>query len=80
MMITRKFTTPGSEHTLEDIEEMIIGKTLEEIIDILDRNPEYCDREQAIFVLQRYCFGLIRRKLFVYFLDDIVTDYFIGIL
>ncbi len=68
------------KNKVENIEEQIMGKTLEEVIEILGRKPEYRDREQAVFVLQRYCFGLFKKKLFVYFLDGVTTDYFIGIL
>ncbi|MXS72090.1 hypothetical protein GSF70_12770 [Flavobacteriaceae bacterium W22] len=62
----------------EDFEKNIKGKRIEEIEKVLDFPLEKKCNEECIFILERYFFGLFRKRLYLYFHKGLVRDYFIG--
>lgn len=68
-----------NSENFEIFEQEIIGKTREEIENLLDfRLESKCD-EQYIYMVKRYFWGLYKRRLYLYFHRGIVRDYYIGI-
>jgi len=63
----------------EIFEQEIIGKSREEIENLLDLPLESKSNEQYVFILKKIFFGLFKKKLYLYFHKEIVRDYYIGI-
>lgn len=60
-------------------EEKLIGAS-KAMIDILLGEPESDSQEERIYILEKYCFGLLKKRLYLYFIDGKVTDYYVGII
>lgn len=60
-------------------EEKLIG-TSKETIEILFGEPEFESREESVYILEKYFFGLLKKRLYLYFSNEKVTDYYIGII
>lgn len=60
-------------------EEKLIGAS-KAMIDILLGEPEFDSREERIYILKKYCFGLFKKRLYLYFIDGKVTDYYLGVI
>lgn len=61
-------------------EDVLIGKSGQEIEELMGRIPDQMAQEEDIYILKRYCFGLFQKKLHLFYSKGIVRDYYIGIL
>ncbi|MDH6250915.1 hypothetical protein M2347_000642 [Chryseobacterium sp. H1D6B] len=60
-------------------EEELIGKTIQEIDEILSiYEKEKISYEEYIVVLKSMYFGLFKTRLYLYFTKGLVRDYYIG--
>ena len=60
-------------------EEKLIGAS-KAMIDILLGEPESASPEERTYILEQYCSGLSKKRLYLYFIDGKVTDYYVGII
>lgn len=61
------------------MESKFIG-TSKEKIEILLGEPNQKNNDQWIYITEKYCFGIIKKKLYLFFFEEKVRDYYIGIL
>lgn len=60
-------------------ESKLIG-TSKDIIEILLGEPESNRPDVWIYIVEHYCYGLLRKRLHLFFFEGKVRDYYIGIL
>ena len=64
----------------KSFEQKIIGKSYEEIENLLNFPLESKCDEQYVFIIKKWFFGYFKKRLFLYFHKGRVRDYFIGII
>lgn len=49
-------------------------------IEILLGEPHLKNSDEWVYIIEKYCFGILKRKLYLFFFEEKVMDYYIGIL
>lgn len=62
----------------EVLDEQIIGKSIKEIEKLIDYPMESKCEEEYVYILKKYFFCLLKKRLHLFFHKGIVRDYFIG--
>lgn len=62
----------------EEEETIIIGLTYEEVKWYFDCEPETSSDREWSYIIETYVWGLIKKRLFLFFVKGRVKDYFIG--
>jgi len=62
------------------LEERMIGKSHRETQKFLGRPADIIIKNERIYILKTYCFGIFSKKLHLYFHKGKLMDYYIGIL
>jgi len=60
-------------------ENEFIGASAKKI-EILLGQPNVKSNEEWTYIIEKYCFGLFKKRLHLYFSEEKVRDYYIGIL
>lgn len=63
---------------IEYWEDNLIGKTVPEVENLLEKKVDFENKEECIFILKSYCFGIINKKLHLFLHKTKVRDYYIG--
>ncbi len=58
-------------------ENLLLNKTREDVKLFFGRDPDISSNEEWVFIIETRFFGLVKKKLYLYFKNDIVIDYFI---
>ncbi|SDG38886.1 hypothetical protein [Epilithonimonas hungarica] len=58
-------------------EDMLIGSSME-IIGSLLGEPDRKGHDEWVYVIDKYCFGLIKKRLHLFFFQEKVRDYYLG--
>ena len=62
--------------TENDIENIFLGKTPEEVRGIMKHCADEDNGDEWIYILRSYFFGIYCRKLHLYFFNGKVSDYY----
>lgn len=60
-------------------ENKLIGISKEKT-KILLGEPDLKSNEEWVYIIKKYCFGLIKKRLHIFFFEEKARDYYIGIL
>lgn len=60
-------------------EDQLIGISKGQI-EILIGEPNLKNSNEWIYIIEKYCFGIFEKKLYLFFYEEKVRDYHIGIL
>lgn len=65
---------------IEIQENLLVGMSRKEIMKMMEKKPTFESYEECVFDLEKYFFGIFKKRLYLYLDNNIVRDYYIGIL
>ena len=69
------------KNLIEDIlqeRSILIGSTYEEVKWYLGKEPDIINGEKWVYFVEKYFFGILTRKLHLYFRNGKVNDFYVG--